>query len=73
MTAPYAQYILHLNQGLEFKRESANLVVDQNYTTTQVMQAMEVDLSTMMKQVKQLRDERLGKRSKAPLITPEQI
>lgn len=37
MTAPYALYILHLNEGLEFKRESAHLVVDQNYTTTQVM------------------------------------
>lgn len=37
MTAPHAQYILQLKEGLDFKRESAHLVVDQNYTTTEVV------------------------------------
>ncbi|WP_241188655.1 transposase, partial [Enterobacter asburiae] len=47
------------NFSAEFKRESAQLVVDQNYTLT--------------RWVKQLRDERQGKTPKASPITPEQI
>ncbi len=46
------------NFSAEFKRESAQLVVD---------------LSTMTRWVKQLRDERQGKTPKASPITPEQI
>ncbi len=56
------------NFSAEFKRESAQLVVDQQYTV-----AMDVGLSTMTRWVKQLRDERQGKTPKASPITPEQI
>lgn len=57
----------------EFKRESAQLVLDQNYTVTDAASAMDVGLSTMTRWVKQLRDERQGKTPKASPITPEQI
>ncbi|CAG9435734.1 IS3 family transposase ISEc52 (plasmid) [Providencia alcalifaciens] len=57
----------------EFKRESAQLVVDQNYTVADVVNAMNVGLSTMTRWVKQLRDERAGKTPKASPIAPEQI
>ncbi|STL09941.1 transposase [Escherichia coli] len=57
----------------EFKRESAQLVVDQNYTVADVAKAMDVGLSTMTRWVKQLRDERQGKTPKASPTTPEQI
>ncbi|MGL9774731.1 MAG: transposase, partial [Sodalis sp. (in: enterobacteria)] len=43
------------NFSPEFKRESAQLVVDQNYTAAQAAKAMDVGLSTMTKWVKQLR------------------
>ena len=49
------------NFSAEFKRESAQLVLDQNYTVVDVASAMNVGLSTMMRWVKQLRDERQGK------------
>lgn len=61
------------NFSPEFRRESAQLVVDQNYTAAQAAKAMDVSISTMTKWVKQLRDERLGKTPKASPITPEQI
>lgn len=61
------------NFSPEFKRESAQLVVDQNYTVAQAAKAMDVGLSTMTKWVKQLRDERQGKTPKSSPITPEQI
>lgn len=61
------------NFSPEFKRESAQLVVDQNYTVSDAAKAMDVGLSTMTEWFKQLRDERQGKRQKASLITPEQI
>lgn len=57
----------------EFKRESAQLVVDQNYTVADAAKAMDIGLSTMTRWVKQLRDERQGKTPKASPITPEQI
>ncbi|EFB2400272.1 IS3 family transposase [Escherichia coli] len=57
----------------QFKRESAQLVVDQNYTVADAAKAMDVGLSTMTRWVKQLRDERQGKIPKASPITPEQI
>jgi transposase-like protein len=72
----------HLNRGApmkrrnfspELKRESAQLVVDQNYTVSDAAKAMDVALSTMTKWVKQLREERQGKTPKASPITPEQI
>ncbi|XPZ44841.1 IS3 family transposase [Escherichia coli] len=61
------------NFSAEFKRESAQLVVDQNYTVADAAKAMDVGLSTMTRWVKQLRDERQGKTPKASPITPEQI
>ncbi|BBU83842.1 hypothetical protein EIMP300_52420 [Escherichia coli] len=48
------------NFSAEFKRESAQLVVDQNYTVADAASAMDVGLSTMTRWVKQLRDERQG-------------
>ncbi len=60
------------NFSAEFKRESAQLVVDQKYTVADAAKAMDVGLSTMTRWVKQLRDER-GETPKASPITPEQI
>jgi transposase-like protein len=51
------------NFSAEFKRESAQLVVDQN-TVADAASAMDVGLSTMTRWVKQLRDERQGKTPK---------
>ena len=61
------------NFSAEFKRKSAQLVVDQKYTVADAAKAMDVGLSTMTRWVKQLRDERQGKTPKASPITPEQI
>ncbi len=61
------------NFSAEFKRESAQLVLDQNYTVAAAASAMDVGLSTMTRWVKQLRDERQGKIPKASPITPKQI
>ena len=61
------------NFSPEFKRESAQLVVDQNYIVSDAAKAMDVGLSTMTKWVRQLREERQGKTPKASPITPEQI
>ena len=52
------------NFSPEFKRESAQLVVDQNYTVSDAAKAMDVGRSTMTEWFKQLRDERQGKRQK---------
>lgn len=60
------------NFSAEFKRESAQLVVDQNYTVADAASAMDVGLSTMTRWVKQLRDERQGKTPSLPHY-PEQI
>jgi transposase-like protein len=59
------------NFSAEFKRESAQLVVDQNYTVADAASAMDVGLSTMTRWVKQLL---MSGREKHNLpITPEQI
>lgn len=57
----------------EFKLESAQLVLDQNYSVAEAAQAMNVGKSTMDKWVRQLREERQGSGSKASPMTPEQI
>ena len=57
----------------EFKRESTQLVVDQNYTVADAAKAMDVGLSTMARWVKLLRDELRDKTPKASPMTPEQI
>ena len=41
------------NFSAEFKRESAQLVLDQNYTVVTAASAMDVGLSTMTRWVKQ--------------------
>ena len=61
------------NFSAEFKRESAQLVVDQNYTVADAAKAMDVGLSTMARWVKLLRDELRDKTPKASPMTPEQI
>ena len=61
------------NFSSEYKRESAQLVVDQNYTVSDAAKAMDVGFSTMTKWVKQLREERQGKTPKDSPITPEKI
>ncbi len=61
------------NFSSEYKRESAQLVVDQNYTVSDAAKAMDVGFSTMTKWVKQLREERQGKTPKASPITPKKI
>jgi len=45
----------------EFRLDSAQLVVDQNYTVRDAADAMGVGKSTMGKWVRQLRAERYGK------------
>lgn len=60
------------NFSAEFKRESAQLVLDQSYTVAAAASAMDIGLSTMTRWVKQLRDERQGKMPKTSPITPEQ-
>lgn len=57
----------------EFKLESAQLVLDQNYSIVEAAQAMNVGKSTMDKWGRQLREERQGKQPKASPISPEQI
>ena len=59
------------NFSAEFKRKSAQLVVDQKYTVADAARAMDVGLSTMTRWVKQLRDERQGKTPKASPMTIE--
>lgn len=61
------------NFSAEFKRESAQLVIDQNYAVADAASAMDVGPSTMTRWVKQLRDERQGKAPKASPVTPGQI
>ncbi len=57
----------------EFKLESAQLVLAQNYSIVEAAQAMNVGKSTMDRWVRQLREERQGKQPKASPISPEQI
>lgn len=57
----------------EFRLESAQLVLDQNYSVVEAVQAMNVGKSTMDKWVRQLKEERQGKTPKASPMTPDQI
>ena len=57
----------------EFRLESAQLVVDQNYSVREAAEAMGVGKSTMDKWVRQLRVERSGGQiSSATPMTPDQ-
>ena len=45
----------------DFKRDAANLVVDQSYTLTAACKAMDVGQTAVLRWVRQLRDEQGGK------------
>ncbi|HFD13380.1 MAG TPA: transposase, partial [Crenotrichaceae bacterium] len=55
----------------EFKLESAQLVIVQNYTVREAAEAMNVGKSTMDRWVQQLKQERNGSSSSANPFTPE--
>ena len=57
----------------QFRLESAQLVVDQNYSIRDAADAMGVGKSTMDKWVRQLRAERDGKSPQATPMTPDQL
>ncbi|MBC8955067.1 transposase [Xenorhabdus sp. PB62.4] len=57
----------------EFKLESAQLVLDQNYSIADAARAMNVSQSAMGRWVHQLKQERQGKSPTASPITPEHI
>ena len=60
------------NYTPEFRLESAQLVVDQNYGIKEAAEAVGVGYSTMDKWVRQLRSERQGVTPKQTAMTPEQ-
>jgi transposase-like protein len=57
----------------EFKLESAQLVLDQNYRIAEAARVMNVSESAMGSWVQQLKRERQGQSTGASPITPEQI
>ena len=58
----------------EFRLEASQLVVDQNYTVVAAAKAMNVGISTMVKWVAQLTQERQGKPyAAATPMTPDQL
>jgi len=61
------------NFSAEFRLETAQLVVDNDYTHDDAAKAMGVGYSTISKWVKQLREERKGIKPKASPMTAEQI
>ena len=61
------------NYPAEFRKETAQLVLDNGYTHEAAAQAMGVGYSTVGKWVRQLRAERQGETPKAAPMTPEQI
>lgn len=61
------------NFSAEFKRETAELVIDNGYTHHQAAKAMGVGYSTIGKWVGQLRAERRGETPKSAPMTPDQI
>ncbi len=56
----------------EFKLESAQLVVDQNYSIKDAAEAVGVGKSTLEYWVRQLRKERQGKTPMGAALTPDQ-
>jgi len=60
------------NFSPEFRLESAQLVVDQEYSVREAAEAMNVGKSTMDKWVRQLREERKGNSPKASPMTEDQ-
>lgn len=60
------------NFSPEFKLESAQLVVDQNYSVRQAAEAVNVSSTSMDKWARQLRQERNGTSSMPNALTPDQ-
>lgn len=60
------------NFSPEFRLETAQLVVDHDYTNKEAADAMGVGYSTIGKWVRQLREERQGKAPQATPMTEEQ-
>ena len=56
----------------EFKLESAQLVIEQNYSIREAANAMNVGKSTMDKWVRQLRNELNGSATHPTALTPDQ-
>jgi len=56
----------------EFKLESAQLVIEQNYSIREAANAMNVGKSTMDKWVQQLRNELNGTATHPTALTPDQ-
>ena len=56
----------------EFKHNSASLVVDQGYSMTEAVRAVDVHENTLRKWVRQLEAERGGSTPKSKALTPEQ-
>lgn len=59
--------------SVEYRRECAELVLDQGHTIPEASKAMGVGLSTLSRWVKQLREERQGVTPKASPMTLDQI
>ena len=57
----------------EFRLETAQLVVDQDYSVREAAEAVNVGKSTVDKWVRQLKNERNGITDKATPMTPEQL
>ena len=56
----------------EFKREAAQLVLDQSYSIPQACESLGVGTTALRRWVKQLAQERQGFTPKAKALTPEQ-
>ncbi len=56
----------------EFKQESTELVLSQNYSVSEAARAMGIGKSTLSKWIVQVKAERCGITPKASAITPEQ-
>ena len=61
------------NYPVEFRLESAKLVVDQGYSINDAARTVNVSTSAMDRWVKQLKLERQGQPGSASPMTPEQI
>ena len=58
--------------SIEFKNETASLVVDKGYTIAEACAAMDIGPTALRRWVKQLESERSGITPKSKAMTPEQ-
>ena len=56
----------------EFKREAAQLVLDEGYSIAEVSRSLDVGENSMRRWIHQLEEERNGKTPAAKALTPEQ-